>query len=72
MRAPRKWWLVAEIAGFEALVELPTIREPAVFSRGTIWVIERLPEVGRPGVYWGMIYFGSVEQAMGYCRAWSR
>nr|BAL58111.1 hypothetical protein HGMM_F54D01C38 [uncultured prokaryote] len=65
-RAPRERWLLMEIAGFEALVELPTIREPAVFSRGTIWVIERLPEPGKPGISWGMNYFGSVEQAMGY------
>ena len=64
VRAPRERLLLTEIAGYEALVELPVIREPAELSRGRIRVIERLPEPGRPGIFWGMVYYGPVEEAI--------
>jgi len=64
VRAPRERWLLTEIAGYEALVELPVIREPAELSRGRIRVIERLPEPGRPGIFWDLQYYGPVEEAI--------
>ena len=64
VRAPRERLLLTEIAGYEALVELPVIREPAELSRGRIRVIERLPEPGTPGIFWGMQYYGPVEEAV--------
>ncbi len=63
IRAPRARLQLRDVAGFEALVELSVIADP-VFSRGHIYVIERLPSDDQPGISWTFPYYGPVEEAI--------